>query len=68
MFVGKKDAAIRFLRIDSEPNFCAYPSVDRDVLLHKIRDSVEFKACDIPENACRPSGLFDVVLTMGRLT
>ncbi len=43
-FVGKKDAAIRFLRADSEHDFCVYPSVDRDVLFDKIRDSAEFQA------------------------
>ena len=43
-FVGKKDAAIRFLRADSEHNFCVYPAVDREVLFDRIRPSAEFKA------------------------
>ena len=43
-FAGKEDAAIRFLRADSEHDFCVYPSVDRDPLFDKIRDSAEFKA------------------------
>jgi serine/threonine protein kinase len=43
-FVGKKDAAIRFLRADSEHDFCVYPSVDHDPLFDKIRESAEFKA------------------------
>jgi serine/threonine protein kinase len=42
--LGKKDAAIRFLRADSEHDFCVYPSVGRDLLFDKIRDSAEFKA------------------------
>ncbi len=43
-FAGKKDAAVRLLRADSEHDFCVYPSVDRDPLFDKIRDSAEFKA------------------------
>jgi serine/threonine protein kinase/tetratricopeptide (TPR) repeat protein len=43
-FVGKKDAAVRLLRAASEHSLCVYPSVDRDPLFDKIRDSAEFKA------------------------
>jgi tetratricopeptide (TPR) repeat protein len=43
-FVGKKDAAVRLLRAASEHGLCVYPSVDRDPLFDKIRDSAEFKA------------------------
>jgi TolB-like protein/tRNA A-37 threonylcarbamoyl transferase component Bud32 len=43
-FVGKKDGAVRLLRIASEHGLCVYPSVDRDPLFDKIRDSAEFKA------------------------
>jgi hypothetical protein len=43
-FVGKKDAAIRLLRAASEPDLCIYPSVDRDPLFDKIRNSTEFNA------------------------
>jgi serine/threonine protein kinase/tetratricopeptide (TPR) repeat protein len=42
-FVGKKDGAVRLLRAASEHGLCVYPSVDRDPLFDKIRDSVEFK-------------------------
>jgi hypothetical protein len=41
--VGKKDAAVRLLRAASEHGLCVYPSVDRDPLFNKIRDSTEFK-------------------------
>jgi len=43
-FVGKKDAAVRLLRAASGHGLCVYPSVDRDPLFDKIRDSTEFKA------------------------
>jgi serine/threonine protein kinase/tetratricopeptide (TPR) repeat protein len=43
-FVGKKDVALRFLEADAKHNFCVYPSVDRDVLFDRIRQSAEFKA------------------------
>jgi len=43
-FVGKKDAAVRLLRAASKHDLCVYPSVDRDLLFDKIRDSAEFKA------------------------
>lgn len=43
-FIGKKDAAIRLLRAASEHDLCIYPSVDRDPLFNKIRNSTEFKA------------------------
>jgi serine/threonine protein kinase/tetratricopeptide (TPR) repeat protein len=43
-FVGKKDAAVRLLRAASEHGLCVYPSLDRDPLFDKIRDSAEFKA------------------------
>jgi serine/threonine protein kinase len=43
-FVGKKDAAIRLLNADVNHDFCVYPSLDRDPLFDKIRDSTEFKA------------------------
>lgn len=43
-FVGKKDAAVRLLRAASEHGLCVYPSVDRDPLFDRIRDSAEFKA------------------------
>jgi eukaryotic-like serine/threonine-protein kinase len=42
-FVGKKDAAVRLLRAASAHGLCVYPSVDRDPLFNKIRDSTEFK-------------------------
>ena len=42
--VGKKDAAVRLLQVASEQGLCVYPSVDRDPLFNKIRDSTEFKA------------------------
>ncbi len=42
-FVGKKDAAVRLLQAASERGLCVYPSVDRDPLFNKIRDSTEFK-------------------------
>jgi hypothetical protein len=42
--VGKKDAAIRLLNADVDHDFCVYPSLDRDPLFDKIRDSTEFKA------------------------
>jgi len=43
-FVGKKDAAVRLLRVASEHSLCVYPSVDRDPLFDKIRDLADFKA------------------------
>jgi len=43
-FVGKKDAAVRLLQAASEQGLCVYPSVDRDPLFNKIRDTTEFKA------------------------
>ena len=43
-FLGKKDAALRLLRAASEHDLCIFPSVDRDPLFDKIRDSSEFKA------------------------
>lgn len=43
-FLDKKDAALRLLDADSKHNFCVYPSVDRDSLFDKIRDSGDFKA------------------------
>jgi tetratricopeptide (TPR) repeat protein len=43
-FIGKKDAAIRLLDEDAKHNFCVYPSLDRDPLFDKIRNSTEFKA------------------------
>jgi len=43
-FVGNKDPAVRLLRAASEHGLCVYPSVDRDPLFDKIRDSPEFKA------------------------
>jgi TolB-like protein/tRNA A-37 threonylcarbamoyl transferase component Bud32 len=43
-FVGKKDAAVRLLRAASEHDLCVFPSVDRDPLFNKIRDSTEFRA------------------------
>jgi serine/threonine protein kinase/tetratricopeptide (TPR) repeat protein len=43
-FLGKNDAAIRFLQADSDHNFCVYPAVDREVLFDRIRQSAEFKA------------------------
>jgi len=43
-FAGKKDAAIRLLRAASERDLCIYPSVDRDPLFDKVRNSTEFKA------------------------
>jgi hypothetical protein len=49
-FVGKKDAAVRLLRAASEHNLCVYPSVDRDPLFDKIRDSAEF-------NSARQAGI-----------
>jgi hypothetical protein len=42
--VGKKDAAVRLLQVASEEGLFVYPSVDRDPLFNKIRDSTEFKA------------------------
>jgi hypothetical protein len=43
-FVGKKDAAVRLLWAASEHGLCVFPSVDRDPLFDKIRDSAEFRA------------------------
>ena len=43
-FLGKKDAALRLLWAASEHDLCIFPSVDRDPLFDKIRDSSEFKA------------------------
>jgi len=43
-FVGKKDAAVRLLWAASEHGLCVSPSVDRDPLFDKIRDSAEFRA------------------------
>jgi len=43
-FLGKKDIAVRLLDADSKHSFCIYPSVDRDPLFDKIRESDEFKA------------------------
>jgi eukaryotic-like serine/threonine-protein kinase len=43
-FAGKRDAALRLLQAASERGLCVYPSVDRDPLFNKIRDSTEFKA------------------------
>jgi len=42
--VEKKDAAVRLLRAATERSLCVYPSLDRDPLFDKIRDSAEFKA------------------------
>jgi hypothetical protein len=35
---------VRLLQAASEHGLCVYPSVDRDPLFDKIRDSAEFKA------------------------
>ena len=43
-FVGKKDAAMRLLWAASDHGFCVFPSVDRDPLFDKIRESMEFTA------------------------
>jgi hypothetical protein len=43
-FLGKKDAAVRLLWAASEHDLCVFPSVDRDSLFDKIRDSEEFRA------------------------
>jgi eukaryotic-like serine/threonine-protein kinase len=43
-FVGKKDGAVRLLWAASEHGLCVFPSVDRDPLFEKIRDSAEFRA------------------------
>jgi len=43
-FVGKEDAAVRLLKADVNHDFCVYPSLDRDPLFDKIRNSTEFKA------------------------
>ena len=43
-FLGKRDAAVRLLWAASEHDLCVFPSVDRDSLFDKIRDSEEFRA------------------------
>jgi len=43
-FLGDKEAAVRLLEADSKQGFCVYPSVDRDPMFDRIRNSKEFLA------------------------
>ena len=51
-FVGKEEPAARLLHAASARNFCVYPSVDRDPLFDKIRQSEKFKAARQEGIAC----------------
>lgn len=42
-FLGQEEPAIRLLNAASERNFCTYPSVDRDPLFDKIRQTDSFR-------------------------
>ena len=41
-FCGQRDAALRLLRRAVQENYLAYPAMDKDPLLEKIRNSSEF--------------------------
>jgi len=41
-FAGKKDAALRMLRLAIEHNYCAYADLENDPLLNKLRATTEF--------------------------
>jgi serine/threonine protein kinase len=52
-FLGQEGAAIRLLDAANERNFCTYPSVDRDRLFDKIRQTDSFKAVRKKGMACQ---------------
>jgi hypothetical protein len=41
-FAGKKDAAVRMIRMAIEQNYCAYSALENDPLLDRLRATPEF--------------------------
>ena len=52
-FLNQQDAAVRLLDAATERNFCTYPSVDRDPMFDKIRQSEAFKAARQKAMGCQ---------------
>ena len=62
-FAGKKDAALRMLRLAIEHNYCAYADLENDPLLSKLRATAEFaellkaaRSCQQPLLAATSAG------------
>ena len=52
-YVGRMHSAIRYLRLASEQNYCAYPRMDVDPLLPEFRKLPEYSAVRAEGQACQ---------------
>ena len=64
--LGKDTPAARLLDAASDRNFCTYPSIDRDPLFDRIRQTDAFKAARQKAQACQQKFAFDSQLSVGQ--